>query len=280
MEAVLFNIQRTSFVDGPGIRTTVFFKGCPLRCAWCHNPESHRPEPQLLVHKEKCTACGRCAQVCPHQLQSCDGCGGCVAACLNDARELCGKRMTVDQVFSQIVKDSVFFAASGGGVTFSGGECMLQIDFLSEILQRCKNSGIHTAVDTAGDVPWEYFEKILPYTDLFLYDIKTMDCATHQKYTGVGNARILHNLSRLLQMKKAVWVRMPIVPGVNDTTQEMNAVKAFYQKYGHPEKTELLPYHQIGEHKYEMLGQTGPAFSVPTTEQMEELQRILSSDAP
>lgn len=276
MDAVIFNIQQTSFVDGPGIRTTVFFKGCNLRCAWCHNPESHCRHPQLLVHKEKCVGCGRCASVCPHQLQTCDGCGQCVSACLQDARELCGKKMSADEVFFRIAKDRIFFEASGGGVTFSGGECMLQIEFLAEILPMCKMSGIHTAVDTAGDVPWGYFEKILPYTDLFLYDVKAMDNDTHKQYTGVGNARILDNLSRLLQMKKAVWVRIPIIPGVNDTKQEMEAVKVFYQKYGYPEKTELLPYHKMGEHKHEMLGQTGPSFSVPDTSHIEALYRALA----
>ena len=278
MNAEIFNIQQVSFVDGPGIRTTVFFKGCNLRCAWCHNPESQCMTRQLLVHKEKCVGCGKCEQICPHQLQTCDGCGTCVSACLHDARELCGKEMSAEEVFTQIVKDRVFYETSGGGVTFSGGECMLQIDCLSEILQMCKKSGIHTAVDTAGDVPWTYFERVLPYTDLFLYDLKTMDCEIHKEYTGVGNVRILDNLAKLLQAKNPLWVRVPIIPGVNDTEQEMKKIKAFFEENGYPEKTQLLPYHKMGEHKYERLGKSGRTFTVPTKEQMEKLRKILSAN--
>lgn len=278
MNAEIFNIQQTSFVDGPGIRTTVFFKGCNLRCAWCHNPESQCMTKQVLVYKEKCVGCGKCEQVCPNHLQTCDGCGKCVSVCLNDARELCGKEMSVEEVFTQIVKDRVFYETSGGGVTFSGGECMLQIDFLCEVLQMCKKSGIHTAVDTAGAVPWAYFERVLPYTDLFLYDLKTMDYETHKEYTGVGNAQILENLAKLLQEKKSVWVRVPIIPDVNDTAWEMKEIKAFFERYGYPEKTELLPYHKMGEHKYEMMGKPGRIFPVPTKEQMENLRKILPAD--
>ena len=164
IKATIFDIQRGSFVDGPGIRTTVFFKGCNLRCKWCHNPESQSPKKQILFYKDKCTGCGKCKTVCPYNHENCDFCGKCALFCPNDAREICGKEYTIDEVLKEILKDKDYYGQDGGA-TFSGGECMLQIDFLEEILKSCKENGVRTAVDTAGNVPWEYFEKILPYTD-------------------------------------------------------------------------------------------------------------------
>ena len=153
-KAMIFDIQRNSFVDGPGIRTTVFFKGCNLRCKWCHNPESQSFEKQMLFYKDKCTGCGKCREVCPNHLQSCDFCGKCELYCPAEARKICGREYTSDEVLAEVIKDKAFYDNSGGGVTFSGGECMLQLDFLREILEKCKSAGIHTAVDTAGNVPW------------------------------------------------------------------------------------------------------------------------------
>ncbi|MDO5311742.1 MAG: glycyl-radical enzyme activating protein, partial [Clostridia bacterium] len=163
MKAMIFDIQRNSFVDGPGIRTTVFLKGCNLRCKWCHNPESHSSLPQMMYYKNKCTGCGKCREVCPYNLTRCDLCGKCTIYCPHDARRICGREYSVDEVFDEVIKDKIFYETSGGGVTFSGGECMLQIDFLTEILKLCKENGIHTAVDTAGNVPFESFEKVIPY---------------------------------------------------------------------------------------------------------------------
>ena len=193
MKAVIFDIQRNSFVDGPGIRTTVFFKGCNMRCKWCHNPESQSAQKQMMYYKDKCTGCGKCAKVCPNQLKKCDFCGKCELYCPADARKICGKEYSADEVFNEIAKDKTFYENSGGGATFSGGECMLQIGFLCEILKKCKENGIHTAVDTAGNVPWEYFEKILPYTDIFLYDVKAFSEDLHKRGTGVSNKLILEN---------------------------------------------------------------------------------------
>ena len=175
LTATIFDIERNSFVDGPGIRTTVFFKGCNLKCAWCHNPESQDFNVQMMFYKDKCKSCGKCNRVCPYNLEKCDLCGKCTFYCPVDARKVCGKEYTANEVFSEIIKDKSYYDNSGGGVTFSGGECMLQIDFLLDILKKCKENGIHTAVDTAGHIPFENFEKILPYTDLFLYDIKLFD---------------------------------------------------------------------------------------------------------
>ena len=228
-KAMIFDIQRNSYVDGPGIRTTVFFKGCNLRCAWCHNPEGQSPLSETMRGTNQST--------------------------------VCGKEYTVDEVFKTVCKDKRFYESAGGGVTFSGGECMLQIDFLTEILKRCKKNGIHTAVDTAGHVPYERFEQILPYTDLFLYDVKCFDSEKHRHYTGVGNELILENLKRLLATDVPVWIRIPIIPTVNDTAEELQRIKALISSCGTPEKIEHLPYHAMGEHKYAALGKKTPHFS-------------------
>lgn len=276
MKAVIFNIQRISFADGPGIRTTVFLKGCNLRCAWCHNPESQSFSKQLLVYKDKCTECGRCKEVCPYHFEECDACGKCVTSCMNDAREICGMEMSPEEVFEEIIKDRVFFESSGGGVTFSGGECMLQIDFLAEILRMCKENNIHTAVDTAGNVTWDRFSKIIPYTELFLYDIKSMNTQIHKKYTGVGNELILENLTKLLKQKVKVWVRVPIISGINDTMGEMAAIKEFYKINGFPEKTELLPYHTLGKNKYCALNREAENFEIPSQKIIDKLYKEIN----
>lgn len=266
MQGMLFNIQRFCIHDGPGIRTTVFFKGCNLRCAWCHNPESQSPYKETLFYEEKCTDCGRCKSTSDF-------------VCLSGARELCGKEYSVDEVFAEVIKDKAFYENSGGGVTFSGGECMLQIEFLLEILKKCKENGIHTAVDTAGHIPWADFEKIMPYTDLFLYDIKSMDTCIHKKYVGVGNELILDNLSKLLKSNASVCVRIPVIPSVNDTKEEMQKIKLFFEENGHPESLELMPYHSMGEGKYEALGKTSLKFSVPDDEKIERLKHIVLPDS-
>ena len=276
LKATIFDIVRGSFVDGPGIRTTVFFKGCNLACAWCHNPESQRAAPQMMFYKNKCTGCGKCRERCPNALSSCTLCGKCALYCPSDAREICGRDATVDEVMREILKDTAFYASSGGGVTLSGGECMLQLDFLEAILAECKRHGIHTAVDTAGCVPAAAFDRILPYTDLFLYDVKCMDSEAHRHYTGVGNGQILENLQRLLAMGRAVWVRVPIIPTVNATVEEMQAIRRFLDRCGTPQRVELLPYHAMGEHKYAAIGGEAAAFSPPSEELMEELRRVFS----
>jgi len=272
MKANIFNIEKSSFVDGPGIRTTVFFKGCNLKCAWCHNPESQSFKPQMMFYKDKCKGCGKCKEICPNNLESCDLCGKCTIYCPVDARKVCGKEYTVDEVFEEVIKDKDFYDNSGGGVTFSGGECMLQIDFLTEILKKCNNAGIHTAVDTAGHVPFESFEKILPYTDLFLYDLKIFDSEKHKKYVGVGNELILGNLNRLLNMGAKVWIRIPVIKDVNDSVDEMKAIKNFLS--GRQQKTELLPYHSMGENKYAAIDKAVQSFAVPDNEKMKELEAI------
>lgn len=265
--AKIFDIQRSSFVDGPGIRTTVFFKGCNLRCSWCHNPEGQRSEREWMTYHEKCSGCGRCVGI---DLENTD------FICLHAAKIVCGREYTVGNMLSVILKDKAFYESSGGGVTFSGGECMLQIDFLEAILKECKKDGIHTAVDTAGHVPFEYFERILPFTDLFLYDVKCYDSEKHKKHTGVGNERILSNLKNLLKTDKAIWIRIPIIPTFNDSVDEMQHIEAFLHSHKYPEKVELLPYHAMGEHKYAALGKVSQTFSIPSEEKMMQLKKIFS----
>lgn len=267
MNGLIFNVQRFCTDDGPGIRTTVFFKGCNLRCAWCHNPESQRTEREWTFYQDKCTGCGRCAGLTEKDTDF---------VCFQDAKRICGKKYTVDEALCEALKDRIFYENSGGGVTFSGGECMLQIDFLTEILKACKKNGIHTAVDTAGCVPFERFERILPYTDLFLYDVKCYDSENHRRYTGVGNELVLENLRKILSMGRAVWIRIPIIPTVNDTEAEMRKIKEFLNSCGTPDKIELLPYHPMGENKYPLIGLSARKFEVPTPEIMERLRRIFN----
>ena len=276
LKATIFDIQRNSYVDGPGIRTTVFFKGCNLNCAWCHNPESQSKKPQLMFYRNKCNSCGKCAEVCPHNLEKCELCAKCTLYCPNHAREMCGREYTVDEIFEIIIKDKRFYDASGGGVTFSGGECMLQIDFLVEILKRCHENRIPTAVDTAGHVPYSYFERILPYANLLLYDIKCHDSEMHVKYTGADNGTILKNLEKLLLTDTPIWVRIPIISGVNDSEDEMRRIKGFLESRKMPQKIELLPYHAMGEHKYSALSRELTKFSAPCEEQMRKFKDIFN----
>lgn len=274
-KAIIFDIQRASMVDGPGIRTTVFFKGCNLRCKWCHNPESQSFQPQMLFYKSKCTGCGKCVQICPNHMQTCTFCGKCELYCPNDARKVCGREYTAEEIRKEVIKDKMFYETSGGGVTFSGGECMLQPDFLREILRLCKEEGIHTAVDTAGCVPWENFEKVLPYTDLFLYDVKCFSEALHIEGTGVSNQKILENLTRLSkEFAGDIIVRVPVIGGFNDLAQtELSQIARFLKNLGIT-KVELLPYHKMGEHKYEAADMRFTEYTVPAQEDMDAYRRL------
>lgn len=270
----LFDIQRSSYVDGPGIRTTVFCKGCTLRCAWCHNPESQSPVRQMLYYRDRCTGCGTCTNVCPAPTD-CDLCGKCALVCPHDAKEICGRDYTVDEVYKVIEKDVPFYQRSGGGVTFSGGECMLQVDFLTALARRCHESGIHTAIDTAGHVPWESFLQVIPYTDLFLYDVKCITDELHRVGTGVSNERILSNLRRLAEETSVpIHIRIPLVPGFNDGETEMAKIAAFLRTIRH-DKVELLPYHAMGEHKYAALGRVCQAYAVPDEKTLARCRGIL-----
>jgi pyruvate formate lyase activating enzyme len=263
------HIQRFSVDDGPGIRTTVFVKGCSLNCSWCHNPECIHPGIQIQFFADRCTHCAACVQACSIGGQDIiDGqrvyfrelCQGgmaeCVKACDFDALQKIGTDITADEAFREINKDRVFFEKSEGGVTISGGEPLLQPDFTQAILNRCKQSGFHTAVDTAGNVPWKYFEKVLPDTDLFLYDLKCIDPDKHRLATGSSNHLILENLLRLLQEDKEIWIRIPLIPNINDQDEDILAFCAVLSSMKQVQKIQLIPYHQLGVGKYASLGLT------------------------
>lgn len=283
---IIFNIQPFSVADGPGIRTTVFFKGCNLRCRWCHNPESWQIFPEIQFLPEKCVGCGACFHLCPkgaHTVEGgvrrfdrsrCIACGVCADNCCAGALKLTGQRMNSAEVMERLKEDVPYFTSSGGGVTFSGGECMLQTEFLKELLQCCKGLSIQTAVDTAGNVPWEAFESILPYTDLFLYDVKAVDEDLHRSLTGVSNRRILENLQMLCERRAHIIVRVPCVPGGN--WNDMDRIASFLS--GLPvEQVELLAYHRLGEGKRRSLGMRPDVFEQPIKAQMEELVRRFSN---
>ena len=248
MNGIIFDIQRFSVYDGKGIRTNFFFKGCNLRCKWCHNPESQKKEPQLMFNKNKCTGCGECVRVCANTFtENCTACGRCTEVCKYGARKIAGKEYSVDEVFNIVVRDKAFYDTSGGGVTLSGGEPLLQIDFTVELLKKCKENGINTAVETAANVPWEYFEKVLPYLDTVLCDVKCIDESRHRELTGVSNKQILANAEKLMQSGKEVIFRMPVIPGLNDC--EVERVREFTKGF----VLELLAYHETGKGKYEQL---------------------------
>ena len=288
-KAVIFDIQRGSYVDGPGIRTTVFMKGCNLSCAWCHNPESKSALAQRMWYENRCAHCGMCVEKCPekaigfsgsgmitHNRDSCRLCGNCVTRCPHDAIAICGREMSTDELLREIIKDQAFYEATGGGMTASGGECMLHPDFVAELLEKCGKENIHTAVDTAGCVPWENFEKVIDYTSLFLYDIKCITPELHSEYVGSDNSLILQNYIHLLSAGCRVIVRVPMIPEFNANDSEFAKISDFLHRYP-PEKVELLPYHAMGESKFRALGLGEPRiFRIPDSELMEKYHAMVS----
>ncbi|NLJ57993.1 MAG: glycyl-radical enzyme activating protein [Tissierellia bacterium] len=288
--ANIFNIQKFSIHDGPGIRTTVFFKGCPLKCMWCHNPESQESKNQILYNSEDCTLCGTCVKVCPENaikiennilttdLKKCNFCGLCEIYCIQGVRQIVGKDYTLDQVVKEVLKDRVFYEKSNGGVTVSGGEPLIYIDFVEELFKKLKEENIHTAVDTSGAVNFEALERIAKYTDLFLYDIKLMDNEKHKKFIGSSNRLILENLIKLSKIHNNINIRMPIVEGVNATVDHIEKTMNFIEKLN-VRKINLLPYHSIGKHKYSKLAldYREEEMSKPSEEKMQHFKAILES---
>lgn len=259
---MVFNIQRYSIHDGPGIRTTVFLKGCPLRCFWCQNPESQHVYPELFFTAEKCVNCGRCVPACPSkanridaqgQIQidrsKCIGCGKCVPVCPEEARSIMGKRMTVDEVVKEVIKDKNFYITSNGGVTVSGGDAVAQPKFAAALLKRCKEEGLHTVIETSGYAPWETFESILEYTDLVYMDIKCIDSELHQRCTGVSNELILQNAVKASQIR-TVRFRTPVIPRFNDDPEEIKKIALFVKEKTNSDSLELLKYNNLCESKY------------------------------
>ncbi|MCS7216688.1 MAG: glycyl-radical enzyme activating protein [Candidatus Bipolaricaulota bacterium] len=292
---IVFDIQRFSLHDGPGIRTTVFLKGCPLRCLWCHNPEGLSPKPELMFFDYKCLGCGTCARVCPEGAlaqgagakprlarEKCAGCGRCAEACPSGAWRLVGRTITVEELLSLLERDALLYDRSQGGVTFSGGEPLFQPDFLHAALAACKERRIHTAVDTSGYAPWDVFERIAPLTDLFLFDLKPMDEEAHRRYTGVSNRLIHANLRRLAELGRPVRVRVPLIPGITDTEENLQALLALLgEVQGRILGVELLPYHDVAE-KYQRLGKSYgmPSLSRPSEARLAELRARIAQVVP
>ncbi len=283
MSGICFNIQHFSIYDGPGTRTVVFFKGCNLRCKWCHNPESLSVKPQVMFYGEKCIGCGKCVSVCPNgavnpatggiDRDKCVSCLKCADTCYAEALVVAGEEVTVDYI-CRIVEEQRPYYGDSGGVTFSGGEAMLQLDFLHELLQRCKGMGVHTAVDTAGNLPYSSFEKILDCTDLFLYDIKLADSDLHKQYTGVGNELILENLRKLKAAGKQIHIRIPFIKEVNGG--ELSSIADIVAEIA-PQQVQLIPYHTLGNSKYIALGADYREFAIPTDADIAEAAQIFAN---
>jgi pyruvate formate lyase activating enzyme len=283
----VFDIRRFSVHDGPGIRTTVFLKGCPLRCVWCHNPEGLAAAPELVWRGERCVRCGACVAACPDgalrwngdapvlDAARCSICGACAEVCWAEARELVGRTMTAAAVLAVAERDRVFYEQSGGGVTVSGGEPLAQPAFLGALLAGCRARGLHTALDTSGEAPWEVLDRIRGLVDLFLYDLKLVSDLRHRRVTGVSNARILENLTALAGRGHAIVLRVPLVPGLTDDDCNVGAIGALAAELGIA-RVVVLPFHRLGTAKYVRLGRP-PPLPQPTPPTDERVTEVLGA---
>lgn len=285
----IFQIQRWSINDGEGVRSTVFFKGCPLRCRWCANPESWNQKREVLFFQEKCSGCQRCLRVCRHDAivmentairfdrEKCCGCGDCCEVCPSGARKMIGSTVTVEDILTVIKRDAVFYRTSGGGVTFSGGEPFAQPEFLRQLTVACSRIGLDTAVETSGYFELESVSDIIESLDCIFVDIKHMDDQTHQKMTGVSNRVILKNIAQISQLHENVIVRVPLIEEVNADEQNIKAMCAFLQHNTRVAGVELLPYHNFGESKYRAVGAHGQLFTAPDDVKIAKLKTIIST---
>jgi pyruvate formate lyase activating enzyme len=293
-KAHVFNIQPFSIHDGPGIRTTLFLKGCPLRCVWCQNSESQLERPELFFDVDKCAGCGKCVEVCPNNAISlkdghssteravCDASGECVAVCPNGAREIMGRIEDMDTIFDRVMADEIFYRQSGGGITVSGGEPLSQPEFVTAFLRRCKEAGMHTTLDTSGHARWKHVQQVLEYVDLVLYDFKHMDPVQHEKLTSVSNKLILKNARRIYhELGVSIQARTPVVSGFNDSVENIGATASYIAEELSPAvEYHLLPYHKFGEKKQEQLEWgSDRAFTsqAPSDQHMAELKRTAES---
>lgn len=286
-QGLIFNLQRFSTEDGPGIRTTVFLKGCPLRCVWCHNPEGLSRAQEIIWLEVRCIDCGECLERCPNAAISrkatglstdrvkCQVCGRCADVCVAGAREVLGRTITVEELVAEVERDRVFYETSGGGVTVGGGEPSLQAPFVDAFLQSCREKSLHTALDTCGYTSWEILENLARRSDLILFDLKLYNEDRHKKLTGVGRELIFDNLRRLAQMGKRLWVRIPIIPGYTDDEENLEGLGKILSPLETVERVELLPYHKLGEDKYRRLDKDYPLQGMQTPSR-EELLRCMS----
>ena len=264
LRGLVFDIQRYSIHDGPGLRTLVFMKGCPLTCLWCCNPESHSPKQVIMVTPSKSIGCHKCIEVCPtgaagrenpqEAQQLCVVCGRCVEVCPSGARQMVGTYMGVDEVMDEVEKDIPFYHRSGGGVTVTGGEPLMQANFTAELLKRCQERGIHTTLETCGYSRWKTLQRILKHVDLVFYDIKHMETDRHRDLTGVANERILQNARKTAELGKKIVIRVPVIPGFTDSQENLQAIADFARSLKRVEEIHLLPYHRLGKSKYDRLG--------------------------
>ncbi len=289
MLGLISRVQRFSVNDGPGIRTTVFVKGCNLSCQWCHNPETNNKRPEVIFYEQNCTLCGKCISACPkslHQItengiktfdrKNCDGCGKCVEACIYGALELVGTQMDSQHIADIALKDLKYYKNSGGGLTISGGEALLQKDWVKEVFEKTKTHGIHNALDTAFNVKWEEIQDLFEVVDLVLLDSKCMNDEMHKRYTGVSNKQILENAKKLSKLDVDIIVRIPVITGVNDTLENMKETAEFLSGFENLLQVELLPYHSYGIEKGKCIGKENPVFETPTHEHMFHLNHCFT----
>ncbi|OPJ60589.1 glycyl-radical enzyme activating protein [Clostridium oryzae] len=290
MDGLISNIQRFSTHDGPGIRTTVFLKKCNLKCFWCHNPECLYSKLELQFFQNRCIKCMECLNLCNKAAlefdgtqitidrEKCDTCGKCIKVCPSNSLLISAKFMQSDELVEIIDRDKDFYRFSGGGITFSGGEPLLQKEFLIEVLMKCRKNAYHTAIESAFNVNWSIIERINELIDLFIIDIKTMDSAMHKYVTGSDNTLILSNIEKLDKLNKKIWIRCPIIPEINDTLKSVKEIAEFVKQLKNVEKVELIPFHKLAKNKYESLGMEYGASELesPSAEKMKILNQVVS----